>query len=438
MNNAKKAVQLTLPLEMPLLPLTTCFCENAARVLGLDANDALKLTLAAEEVFCYLAGRARPGETITLETLGGGYYVEVKFLFPSQDVDLSIFNLTSSVSLEDEAQLEKLGLLLASRLVEHLSILSEENGEIGLLFRKEKSYPVSSQVQPLDAAPLTDYQIIEPGPEQIKELSRLISANYQPHEYPPSFSIPGKLVDMVAGGEYGVLATVGDRGAPGGCMLWRWRGWRSLRSYGPYLFNQPAESDMAEKLVEAVLARLGKSDAMGFIVSYPTAELPLSHFEVLGNVGYQAPDGSIKDWLYYYRQMQEDPGARVWAHPELKDFLTAEYQRLVLAREVRLSQPQGEALQRRSVLAAHVDRIQGYVTLHPIWDGADLDANLRNHVQVLRDDGLPNIVFAMDLGQPWQTRFTPNLLENGFTPQLIIPFGGRGDVVVFVHENGLG
>ena len=38
---------------------------------------------------------------------------------------------------------------------------------------------------------------------------------------------------------------------------------------------------------------------------------------------------------------------------------------------------------------------------------------------------------AADLGQSWQTRFTPPLCKGGFFPKMILPYGAEGDLVIF-------
>jgi len=40
----------------------------------------------------------------------------------------------------------------------------------------------------------------------------------------------------------------------------------------------------------------------------------------------------------------------------------------------------------------------------------------------------------MDLGVPQQSAYTPALLENGFTPRLLLPHAGEGDLVIFQHQ----
>ena len=68
--------------------------------------------------------------------------------------------------------------------------------------------------------------------------------------------------------------------------------------------------------------------------------------------------------------------------------------------------------------------------------GADAAANLAQHVKILSAEDLPNIFFEIDLACAWQAALTPALLNNGFSPRLVLPYGGRADVVVFQHRGG--
>ncbi len=76
-----RLVSLRLHLDQALLPLATSFAENAGLAYGLGKPEALKLTLAVEEVFSYLAEVAEgpeDGDVLTLEATGRVYCVELR------------------------------------------------------------------------------------------------------------------------------------------------------------------------------------------------------------------------------------------------------------------------------------------------------------------------------------------------------------------------
>jgi hypothetical protein len=75
--------------------------------------------------------------------------------------------------------------------------------------------------------------------------------------------------------------------------------------------------------------------------------------------------------------------------------------------------------------------------LRPVWDGADASKNLEKHILTLKNEGIRSILFEIDTGHAWQANLTPILLENGFTPRLILPYAGKADVVIFQYREGM-
>ena len=145
-------------------------------------------------------------------------------------------------------------------------------------------------------------------------------------------------------------------------------------------------------------------------------------------------DGSLLELTACYRHLEEDQGTTVWAHPLLEDFLTREYKRLVFAREIRLIADGGEASSPFSVLSVEFHQEQGRVILRPLWWGQDALDTVAAHVGLLQNEWIHSMIFEMDLGHPWETRFAPALFENGFEPRFVLPYGGKSDLVVFEHR----
>jgi len=436
MKNHPARVSLKTHLVPGFLRLVTSFAEESARAFGLNAAEALKLTLACEEIFAYLCRAGRTDETVTIEAANGGYYVHVKFLFKARDFNPRAFNLTAAVSLEDTASLEEMGLLIASRSVDRFYIAEELPQGLGLVLIKEKSYPAPAGLQAPEIKPLNNFRIKTPDPDSLKLLARLVTAHYPVHLYPQDFRLPGKVADMVASGEYGAQAAADEQGRIGGGIIWRRVGAGTVESFGPYLFNQPVAPGLSEELLAACIGEIAKTDAIGLLSRYSTPELPKGYFESLGTIDFVQPDGIVKPWPIYYRQLREDPGCRVWAHAGLEAFLRAEYGRLFFAREIRLTRHEGEQRSPYSTFAPQFDRANRQITLRAIWDGADAAENLAQHVKVLKAENLPNIFFEVDLAHAWQAGLTGTLLEQGFLPRLVLPYGGEADVVVFQYRGG--
>jgi anti-sigma regulatory factor (Ser/Thr protein kinase) len=436
MNDQPEQVSLKFCLNPVFLRLVTSFAEESGKAFGLNTADALKLTLACEEIFAYLCRAGRTDETITIEAANGGYYVQVKFSSKARDFNPRAFNLTSSVSFEDTASLEEMGLLIASRAVERFYIAEDLQHGLGLVLIKEKSYPDLTDLKVPEIKPIKNVTIKTPEADTLKLFVRLIATHYPSHLYPPAFLIPGKVVDMVASGEYGAKVAVDEKGMIGGGILWRWVGLKTVESFGPYLFNQPKGPEISEALTDACLGEIAKTEAIGLISRYSTPELPKGYFESLGSIDLFQLDGSAMPWPIYYRQLHEDLGCQVWAHPVLEDFLRAEYRRLFFAREIRSTRYEGEQRPAYSVFAPQFDRTNRQITLRAIWDGADASENLSQHLKVLKAETLPNIFFEVDLGHAWQANLSQILIDSGFRPRLILPYGGECDVVVFQYQGG--
>ena len=222
----------------------------------------------------------------------------------------------------------------------------------------------------------------------------------------------------------------------GGGIVWRRRGSKLVQSFGPYLFNQTPESGVGKALVDACLAAVARTGAIGIISHSLPPEQTRGYFEPLGAVTLRLRNGQVHESAVYYRHLEEDLGLAVWSLPAIEPFLRREYERLAFARELRTVRDEGEAAAPYAVLSADFDREAARVTLHPIWWGRDASETLAAHVSMLLKEGLPNIYFEMDIGRAWHCHFAPALIECGFAPRLLLPYAGRGDLVLFQHRSG--
>ncbi|MCB2187508.1 MAG: hypothetical protein KQJ78_13890 [Deltaproteobacteria bacterium] len=432
MSHAPAPLFLRVPLQMPFLPLTVGFAEQAALALGLGRMEALQLTLATEEVFSYLCRVFRGGEAVELEARGGGFMVQLVFRFPYQDLDLKFFNLTADPSADDTHDLDHLGLLLASRAVDRFFLREGEDQHLVLGLVKEKEYPPGPP-QPLTASPLAEFTV-QPITNQDLLLVPGLLASYHTHDqYPPRFSAPDRLVDMRLAGDIEGAAARDGQDRLGGVMLWQRRNSRLVRYFGPYLFNQPAGRDLAAALVEHFLAQVARTDAVGVFTLHATPETPSEYFESLGEVPVCLPDRACVIQTCQYRQIQEDPGGVVWAHPRLVPFLEEFYGNLALARQINQVAEITHHQPEHSVLATVFDRPIGLVELKPVWDGQDWSQNLAAHVATLDGEGFTSLMCELDLAQAWQGVLGARLLDLGFVPRVVLPFGGRGDLLILTR-----
>ncbi len=422
-------LSLSLHADMAFLPVATTFVEQSSHALGMGENESFSLTLAAEEIFTFVCAAAAPGKHIEINCKGKVFSAEVEFTFEAQDFDMRAFNITARASLEEDAFVET-GLLIASRMVDKFQFLHEQK-MLRLILTKEKSYPVITDSDLPEIKPLREFSIRPPDQEELKLFVRLAHKYYSPPYIPRSFAYPGKVADMVAFGNLRVLVAVDNAGHIGGGVTWRWPMNRLVQARGPYLFNQSLSAEMGQALVDGLITGIARSKALGLINRYPTPDMPVQYFERLGTLTFSSQEGDSLEIGAYYRQIEEDLGLSVWSHPMLEDFLRTEYERLFFAREFRSVRNAGERSSAFSVLSPAFDRSTERVTLHPVWLGEDAPEVMKAHVDTLVNEGFNNVFFEMDLGKSWQCHFAPALLGAGFEPRLILPYAGKGDVVIF-------
>lgn len=430
MKKSQADVMLTVETEMKFLPLVLSFAEFTSRAFGLSEKDALHLTLASEEIFAYLCRMTQDPKQLTLTMINGIYYALLKFAFEGIDFDPQAFNLTAGMSLDNEG-IEELGLLIASRSVERMSIFHNTMEGTGFVLIKEKSYPETDPFESRELPSSEGISVKRPNAEDLRVFARSIIHGREASSYPQDFCYAGKVVDMVESTEYDGLVATDKKGRIAGGILWRYSGTKMIESYGPYIFLDKDGEGPAEELVTGFISVVAKSEAVCIISKYETDELPRGYFEHLGSIDFVRDKTVRASRKFLFRQLKEDPGCRVYSYPGMEGFLEDQYRRHVLAREIVPVHHEGERRNAHSVFAANFQRSMDLVTLTPLWDGVDARENLKKHIDVLRHEGIANIFFEIDLGQGWQVRLYPVIVENGFEPCLIIPYGGRADTTIF-------
>ena len=432
--------KLNLKADLIFLPTVQSFIEKTARAFGLEAKGALALTLAGEEIFNYFCGNIELTAEIQINCRKGSYYTALDFILPLRNLAMQAFNLTATINVDDENSLDEMGLLIASRMVDHMQISHNENGSLQLTLRKDKNYPKITAGDHPNRIPATEPStIVTPDPEELKffvtESHLYTPSTLLPHD----FYYPGKIVDMVHAGEFHAAIIRDTTGAIGGGIIWHWYSAKMIECYGPFILADktagPPEQrrTAAQTLLEHCLNEIARSPAVGLLNLTPGPDLPQYHFEALGTVFEYHHNAPTTEINALFRLLQEDTGTIAWAHPELEPFLRNEYQRLALPREINLTGNTGESQADFSVLTVDTDSNQTRkkVTLQPLWAGADMEQNIANHVALFTREKIKNIYCTIDLGQSWQAAFAPALSRNGFVPQLILPYGGRGDLLIF-------
>jgi anti-sigma regulatory factor (Ser/Thr protein kinase) len=418
------------------LSVVTGFAESMAIALGFERPEALAITLAAEEIFSHLCRVVLPGGVLVeMCCSGGNYYVRVDFSFPADDFDMRAFNITSTVSSGDEVDFEQMGLFLASRSVDRFSMAREDGQGLKLSLIKEKPYPRVEPGAVQAVIAMDTFSLKVPNAEELKFFTELAGASYGDLGPSDIFSYPGKLVDMVEEGDYQAILAVGPAGEVGAGTFWRWISAGAVEWFGPYVFSQALAESMSAGLLERCIASIARTSAVVLINRFPTPQFPRESFEYLGTVRTCSRDGACIHREAWARLLREDPGSVAWSHPQVREYLLGEYNRLVLPRDVRVVKSLGEKSSRHSAILTACDRVQGSVAMGPVWFGEDFPRNLGQHVEFLQGE-TPNIFFSLDVGQSWQADFVPGLLHNGFTPCCILPYAGTGDIVIFQLEHG--
>lgn len=427
-------ITLELPIRKPFLPVAVRAAEEGVAVFGLQPGRAMRLALAVEEIFAYLCSSMREDRALSLRIESGGYFVQASFEFQAQDLNLHALNLTATATPDDEDSLAALGLLVASRTVNRFNIERVGLGQVRIRLVQEKEYPAARAEGTPDAACRAPYRMVRSVvPAELKLAVEQAAAHYPARLCPSGFQQPGKIVDMVAGGEYSAVLAADARGTPAGLLLWHYPGPQSVAFFGPYVWTgEPADRpEVARSLTDEFLSQVARTKAVCAFSELATADLPEGYFESLGALSVWSGAEGMVQQTAWYRYLREDLGAAVWAHPELQRFLEDEYDRLVFVRDLRATRRQGENVSPFSVFAADIHRDQSQVVLRALWDGVDIADNLRAHIAVLRQENLRNLLFHLDLSQSWQADLAPVLLQNGFVPRLILPYAGQSDIVVF-------
>ena len=451
-------ITLSIPPRIEHLHLVQAAVEKTGVIAGLSKTKTLNTALAVEEIFCYLCSEASRDERIDLIIDFHGYYMHAGFQFsidednytglnlickgrqaqPTGPIQLNLLSFDDSVDTmeEDFPDLAGIGLLLASRSVDRMWLEKKTEDRLEISLIQEKEYPEkSSELLKVVSFSLPYSVSATPSAVELRKAAALTTSKYHKAMYPGSLSQPGKLADAVINKQMGACVALDTQHNPAGLMCWHRYNVQSIAFYGPYVFSDDDQEKIAHQLADRFLELLApRNDVMCVFSLRTTPELPEELFIRLGGVHLAGPSHGIVLRPAYFSYMPAENPAEVWAHPELTDYLKNEYGRLGLVRNIHYSREEDEGNPVNSVISAEIDREQGEVILRPLWGGDDVSDNVIDHVETLKRENIPNVFFHMDLAHSYQAHFTPALIENGFSPKLIIPYAGDLDILVFQHE----
>jgi hypothetical protein len=408
--------------------------ETAAAIFGLGREESIKISLATEEIFSYLSSNVCRGEILDISCVNGLSYVRVEFRFPVAAINMGALNIAASVNCASEDDMTEMGLAIASHSVDRLNIIAERQNRICLAIEKDKSYPSAQEISVTPADVTGALTVSMPDTEGVKHYVTRVAQGPPDPLRPAFFNYPGQVADMVAAGDCQILTAVDARGECAGGVLFRFLTSRIIEMFGPHVFHDAREGEIAEMLLNACITRTARTKAIGLVNLTGLSPSVQSQFELLGLMNHYRPDGKAVERRAFYRLLHEDPGCLVFTDECLKDYLQKEYARLFLAREIREVRDQGETKSVASIFSTETRREQSVANLRPLWPGADLDANIKRHLRFLQEETISNIFFSLDLGVSWHASLMTILLNNHFRPALIIPFAGQADLVIFQYD----
>jgi len=238
---------------------------------------------------------------------------------------------------------------------------------------------------------------------------------------------------MVASGDFFAIVCVDTRGNVGGGVLGRWQGAgnRVVEFFGPYVFDPARRQETAQLLTDGLIESLARTNTLALATLMPTPELPTNYFDAVGALCLSSEECGISVYNTYFRLLGEDEGSVVRVHKLLLPFVEGVYRRLALPREIVTIEEYGESIPSRSIIALDHIRFLSRAILRPMWFGKDSTANLKRHLDHVRSQDYRDILIEIDLGIPWHSFFVPAIVECGFIPRSIIPYAGKGDLVIF-------
>ncbi len=424
----ERSLTLRLHADPAWIPMIKGVAGQCGAVFGLDHDKTLRLTMAAEELLAYLAELA-PKAPLEFSLVPGASHVDMRFSFAARAAAFWAMNITACGSACVEDTLQAMGLLLAARMSDGFEA-RRDGANVTLSLRVDRAYPGVERREAERLSPRGEVTFLPADePSRIKEACALTAALYPRHLVPPAFRTPGKVVDLIRGGELcGVLA-LDQGGTVCGLMTWEPLSAASVSFCGPYVFTRERD-DIARGLTEHLVAAVARTPVSVILSRLPTEDLPRTEAELLGTLPLVHADGTPAPLPVWYRDMREDNGLAAWTHPALEGFLRETYDRLFLVRDLHTTSRQGEQVAGRSVFATTIRPEASQAVIVPMLDGEDSSATVRRHVQLLQSEGYRNILAHLDLAFGWQAALAQDFLENGFEPRVLLPQAGQGDLVV--------
>lgn len=428
---ADTIITLRTPPDIAFTRVLTTAAEAVAKTAGLATRENMRLQLAVEEFFTYLALVADPESFMTVRLEAARHQARAIFEVAAQGLALGGLNIHSTACLDQEDEPARmLGLHLVTRMADRFHI-AREGDRFTLTVEMDKTYPPSPKVEP-SAALCAPYEAaLRDDPALCAHAAALACGAYPPWLRPASFATADKFADMMADGVVSALVATDKAGNPAGLICWRATSPKALDFSGPFVFGPDkalVAVELSDKFLESV-AREGREIVFSL---RPTPDAPRGYFETLGRMAVSQA-GVWEEQPAVFRHLREDMGAMVWAHPCMTPFLNEFYDRLALSREIVSAVRVDERIEGQSLITVSADPGRGLAVLKPLLDGADMAENLAKSVAALRDKGVQDIRVHLDLAFSWQGALGEMLRETGFHLKIVLPQAERSDLAVYQH-----
>lgn len=428
------SITLESILSLDMLQVVTGLVNNAAEAFGLNNGTLNHAVLATEEVFVYLVSHSGESRDLTVQVMNGGYYIRISFIFSPILIPAHVLNISSSTDPKDAGSLDDLEIFIAGRIADQFIYdrSSPEKTKIHLII--EKKYPEQVESLPPPGS-VPEEMILSAGMNvEIKQASLRIISKYG-HQAPTFFRFPGKVVDMVAIGDLRAILATDGKGTVFGCIMWK-QAEHLIDLYGPYIFG--GHETLGENLVQSMLESVGRSGAAGVVNQSPNSDTPASWFEELPSLSglYKGSLRSVRHRYQapLYRELGEDMGTAVIVHSDLVPAVRTYYSQMSLLRQIIPVSSAGEHSYEKTTFYVEIDKGQNRAVLTSCVIGSDAADTLSSHIRLLTDQGVSDIMYEMDLSNETDASLSPVLINAGFSPEYILPWGGHGDTLIFRYR----
>ncbi|GAU08953.1 ATP-binding protein [Desulfoplanes formicivorans] len=435
------------PARNEAIPEVTGFIETTASRHGFTPQASMKLQLAVEEIVQYIAGTA-PGQMLTFMLQTWANHMTLLVELAADAVDLRIFNLTWKTDLESQASLNAMGLNLAARYADRFALSQTENGMLRFQFGVDREIPDMASVT-TPPAPFSHWRLTRPRAQHMPMCHALAARCLGRFKNLPSLIHVGRLHNLCLHDELNGAVAVSDQDQVVGCALSA-RGQDGLTSFfGPFVSLSCSTEErqrMAVSLTEYALEQTARKNIPGMYCLFNDPDcFPAHYFTRIGKMALLCRDGSREHVPAHYFPLRDDPGADLYFHPLVQDFLQARIREQYLSRQMIDASPLHQEICSKhphTVLGVDMDPKSLTVRMHLLMYGADVVTILDDHLRLFAQKGMRTLLFTTDLSRPSHALILPHLLERGFETAVFVPLGNQGGDQLVLQccrdENGEG